>query len=230
MTSENAKIAPAGETAKDLISSPVYKANLEFWERAWAPVKTPYTKMPDLPYMAEIPAYLRKRNAHRVLDLGCGSGWLSIYLARDGFTVTGLDISDQALFLAKTWAEQENLAIKFDTGDIAEMSYAPGSFDAVVANSIFEHLPFDLAVSTLELLKTLLVPGAAFIGCFDKVGGGPGEFYELSDGTHVYTDKPRRGMLLRYFSNDELRRIFGGWSIDRFDELETGSRFVCAHT
>ncbi|HEY9772568.1 MAG TPA: class I SAM-dependent methyltransferase [Planktothrix sp.] len=228
MTAE--KTVEAGEKLAELIASPVYRENLDFWERAWAPVKRPYTEMPDLPYMADILAYLKEGKAKRVLDLGCGSGWLSIYLARQDFQVTGLDISAQALFLAKTWAEQESLVIQFDTGDIAEIQYAPQSFDAVVANSIFEHLTYELADLTMKRLQGLLIPGGSFVGCFDKVGGGPGEYFELSDGTHVYTDKGRKGMLLRYFDDEELKRLFAGWTIDRFETLESGSRFVCAHT
>jgi len=230
MTSENARTANASEKLDQLTSSDVYKENLEFWQRAWAPLKTPYTQMPDLPYLQDIPTCLHERHAHQVLDLGCGSGWLAIFLAREKFKVTGLDVSSQAINLAKMWAQQEQLEIEFDSGDIAKMAYPAGSFDAVVANSIFEHLTSELAQVTLDRLKQLLKPGGVFVGCFDKVGTGPGEFFELSDGTHVYTDKGRRGMMLRYFSNDELRQMFDGWTITRFDELDNGSRFVCAHT
>ncbi len=186
--------------------------------------------MPDLPYLSAIEPYLKERKSVRVLDLGCGSGWLSIFLARAGFKVTGLDIAPQALNLAQMWAQQEQLNIKFEVGDIAEMPYEAGAFDAVVANSIFEHLTHELAEITMKRLKKFIVPGGAFIACFDKVGGGPGEYYELSDGTHVYTDKGRKGMLLRCFSNDELRQFLHGWTIDKFDDLESGSRFVCAHS
>jgi SAM-dependent methyltransferase len=228
MPADNAPTKDSNDKLSELLTSPVYKENLTFWERAWAPVKTPYTQMPDLPYLSDIVSHLRKKGAKRILDLGCGSGWLSIYLARNGFQVTGLDIAEQALNLAKMWAEEEGHDIQFDVGDIAKMPYPERSFDAVVANSIFEHLPFDLASSTLARLKDLLVPGGTFIGCFDKVGGGPGEYYELSDGTHVYTDKGRRGMLLRFFDDDELRKLFEGWSLEKFEEISSGSRFVCA--
>jgi SAM-dependent methyltransferase len=230
MTTDNAGTASAGERLDELTSSDIYKENLDFWQRAWAPLKTPYTQMPDLVYLNDIPASLREHNASTVLDLGCGSGWLAIFLARENFKVTGLDVADQALNLAKMWAQQENLEIQFDLGDIAKMPYQPESFDAVVANSIFEHLTTALAQATIDRVRLLLKPGGIFIGCFDKVGTGPGEYYELSDGTHVYTDKGRRGMMLRYFNDEELRTMFAGWTIIRFDELESGSRFVIAVT
>lgn len=214
----------------ELKHSPVYRQNLEFWERAWNMVKTPYTQLPDLPYIAWIPARLEERGARRILDLGCGSGWLSIYLARNHFHVTGVDISENAVRLGRQWAAKENLDITFDQSDIAELPYPSGAFDAVVANSIFEHFTISLARVTLDKVKNMLVPGGVFIGCFDKVGGGPGEYFELDDGTHVYTDKARQGMLLRYFSDDELKELFSGWTILELTTLESGSRFVVAHT
>lgn len=211
-------------------NSDIYRENIAFWDKAWNPVKTPYTQMPDLPYLESIPQKLREYNAKTVLDLGCGSGWLSIYLARQGFSVTGVDIAEQAINLARTWAEQENLKATFDTGDISSMTYAEAGFDAVVANSIFEHLTLDLAQETVAELETLLKPGGIFFGCFDLVGTGPGEYFELADKTHVYTDKGRKGMLLRCFSDTELRQLFSNWQIITLDTIESGSRLLWART
>jgi SAM-dependent methyltransferase len=191
-------------------------------------VKQPYTQMPDLPYLPRVPVYLQACQARTVLDLGCGSGWLSVYLARQGFAVTGLDISEQALNLAQTWSAQERLPIVFDLGDIAEIKYSSNSFDAVVANSIFEHLTYDLAKATIARLYEILNPNGCLIACFDKVGTGPGEYFELPDCTHVYTDKGRQGMLLRCFSDQELLALFENWKIVDFETFDTGSRFIVA--
>lgn len=230
MTFEDLMNPETRERLENLLSSDVYRDNLEFWERAWNMVKEPYTKLPDLEYLNTIPETLTKRSVRSVLDLGCGTGWLSVFLAKQGFNVTGLDISLHAIKLARGWAEKEDLDIHFDVGDIAELPYPDGTFDAVVANSIFEHFPFEVAQVTLQKLKRILVPGGTFIGCFDKVGGGPGEYYELADHTHVYTDKARKGMLLRYYPDQELQNILNGWKIETLKELEGGTRFVVAFT
>jgi 2-polyprenyl-3-methyl-5-hydroxy-6-metoxy-1,4-benzoquinol methylase len=228
MTSEN--IAEATKHLESWLKSDVYLENIHFWQRAWNMVKVPYTQLPDLPYLASIPAGLKASGVRSVLDLGCGSGWLSIYLARQGFIVTGIDLAEHAVELAKTWADQEKLEITFDKGDIAELPYPPGSFDAIVANSIFEHFTAELAAVTVARLKSILVPGGTFFGCFDKVGTGPGEYFSLADGTHVYTDKGRQGMLLRNFEDSELKKLFAGWKITEFQTLASGSRIVWANS
>lgn len=185
----------------------VYQENITFWEKAWNMCKVPYTQLPDLSYIPRIADELKKNGAKKVLDLGCGSGWLAVYLARQGFEVVGVDVSAQAINLANTWASQEDLKISFDVADASQLQYQAGSFDAVVANSIFEHFPIKQAQQLTDKVNTMLKDGGIFIGCFDKVGGGPGEYYTLEDGTHVYTDKARKGMMLRRYELDELHSL-----------------------
>jgi SAM-dependent methyltransferase len=230
MSSDNPRSASQAADIGALLKSDTYRHNVEFWERAWGMVKAAYTQLPDLPYITAIPEGLERSGARRVLDLGCGSGWLSIYLARAGFLVAGIDVAAHAIELAQSWANNEGLEIQFDCGDIGDLPYPPGSFDAIVANSIFEHLTYDLAAATLARLKTILVPGGTFFGCFDKVGGGPGKYYALTDGTHVYTDKGRRGMMLRYFADEELKTLFAGWTITSIHTTDSGSRIIWARS
>lgn len=171
-------------------------------------VKVPYTQLPDLDYIPRIPVELESKKTTRILDLGCGSGWLSVFLARNGFQMLGVDVAEHAIELAKTWAEDEGLKIDFRVQDISELDFPENYFGAVVANSIFEHLTLDLARQTVDKLCPMIEPGGLVIGCFDKVGTGPGEYFKLEDGTQVYTDKGRKDMILRCFSDQEIRDLF----------------------
>jgi len=49
----------------------------------------------------------------RVLDVGCGEGFYAIYLASKGFDVMGIDISENAIRLAKENAAKQGVKIKF---------------------------------------------------------------------------------------------------------------------
>jgi len=218
------------DSAQEILDSKVYAENVDFWNRAWGPVKTAYTQMPDLPYLNWLMSELAKKAPANVLDLGCGSGWLSILLARNGFDVTGVDVADQAIVLAKDWAAQESHTIDFQVKDMAKLEFNSGSFEACVANSIFEHFPIELTRTIFSQLKTIMAPNAVFIGCFDKVGTGPGEYYKLGDETHVYTDKGRKGMLLRCYSDEELEKILteSGFEMTQKETLESGTRYIVA--
>lgn len=213
----------------DTILSPeIYKENLAFWERAWNMVKTPYTQMPDLAYIPRIPMALETKKSSRLLDLGCGSGWLSVFLARNGFKVTGVDVAKHAIELAQTWADEENLPIEFETQDISQLNYSKGYFGGIVANSIFEHLTYELAKQTVDILEEILEPGGVLVACFDKVGTGPGEYFKLDDGTQVYTDKGRLGMILRCFSDEEIAVLFSNWKIEELSPVSEITRMLIA--
>lgn len=213
---------------KNVLDQKVYDENIAFWERAWSMVKAPYKQLPGLSYVERIPQVLSDNKVNKVLDLGCGSGWLSIYLGSKGFDVLGIDCSKQAINLGNIWAQEDNISAHFKVQDLATMEFPPANFEAVVANSIFEHFPKEFATEMAAKVYSMLKPGGVFVGCFDNVGGGPGEYYCLEDGTHVYTDKGRQGMLLRKYSDEELEEMFSSFATYKVDIVDGDSRFVVA--
>src|SRR5205085_8930194 len=66
----------------------------------------------------------------RTLELGCGTGTNAVFLAAQGFEVTAVDISRQAVEQAQTWASRAGVSILFRQGDILELTDlgAPYSF------------------------------------------------------------------------------------------------------
>jgi SAM-dependent methyltransferase len=76
---------------------------------------------------------LEVRSGARFLDLACGTGGVALVAARAGADVTGLDISADQIAKARTLAEDEGLAIRFDEGDAQALPYGDASFDAVAS-------------------------------------------------------------------------------------------------
>ena len=68
----------------------------------------------------------------RVLDVACGTGNLTIPLARQGCIVTGVDIAPNLLIQARERAAIEDVTAIFDEGDAEALPYADASFDTVV--------------------------------------------------------------------------------------------------
>ncbi len=91
----------------------------------------------------------------RVLDAACGTGNLSIPLARQGALVTGLDIAPNLLVQARERAAAEHLAIAFDEGDAEQLPYADASYDAVVTmfGAMFAPRPEVVARELARVLK-----------------------------------------------------------------------------
>ena len=206
----------------------IYEDNLRFWHDAWQRVSKPHKELPKLPYIHEITRKLKKYQVKKVLDLGCGSGWLSIFISKYGFDITGIDTAKPAIELGKTWAGEDNATVNFLVGDLLNLPFKEGTFGAVVCNSVIEHFRFDQAKIIFDKVHNILADKGFLFGCFDLVGTGKGEYFELNDGTHIYTDQMRKGMMLRNYSDQELRELLAKFDIMSFDKNSYGSRLVWA--
>jgi 2-polyprenyl-3-methyl-5-hydroxy-6-metoxy-1,4-benzoquinol methylase len=79
----------------------------------------------------EIDRILRLAPGKRALDIACGEGRNSVFLAQQGFQVTGLDISDVGLGKAAQRAEEAGVLIDFQQVDLDEYRFT-GQFDLII--------------------------------------------------------------------------------------------------
>ncbi|MGD0339229.1 MAG: class I SAM-dependent methyltransferase [Bacteroidota bacterium] len=94
----------------------------------------------------------------RILDYGCGSGWLSVYFAKQGAYINGFDISSKLVELAVKRAEINGVSSRtiFRKMIAEKLEYENNSFDFVIGISILHHI--DLEEGSQEL-KRVLKPG-----------------------------------------------------------------------
>lgn len=100
-------------------------------------------------------------NDRRVLDLGCGGGLIAEQAARKGARVTGIDISQAALGVARRHAAGNCLKIGYLRGATEELPFDENSFDVVIAFDVLEHVS-DLS-ATIGEVSRVLRPGGRFI-------------------------------------------------------------------
>ncbi|HEX3769836.1 MAG TPA: bifunctional 2-polyprenyl-6-hydroxyphenol methylase/3-demethylubiquinol 3-O-methyltransferase UbiG [Polyangiaceae bacterium] len=112
---------------------------------------------------ATIQAHLGPRA--RVLDIGCGGGFLSNALARAGHAVTGLDASADSLAVAAR--RDETGSVRYERGDALALPYEPGSFDAVCAMDFLEHVEAP-ARAVAEAARVLRPGGLFFFHTFNR--------------------------------------------------------------
>ena len=105
----------------------------------------------------------------RVLDLGCGAGIVTVELARRARTI-GLDVSGGQLALARRTAP----GAAFVRADIAEVAFAPASFDVVAAFWSLIHVRRDRHAEVLGRIRTWLRPGGLLVGTLGS-GDNPDE-------------------------------------------------------
>ena len=69
---------------------------------------------------------------HRILDVGCGYGRITIPLAKMGYQVEGIDLSPNLLEEAKKQAKIAKLKLAFKVGDMRSLPYKDKHFDIVI--------------------------------------------------------------------------------------------------
>lgn len=98
---------------------------------------------------------------HRVLDLGCGTGTLTLLVkaTHPGAEVVGLDSDPKALGIATSKASKAGLSIALDVGMSFDLPYPESSFDRVLSSLLFHHLTSENKLRTLREVHHVLRPG-----------------------------------------------------------------------
>lgn len=100
--------------------------------------------------------------AKQVLDIGCGIGDTSVFFAKRGAKVVGIDISPKAIEISKKLSKlhQTNNLTKFKTGDIQKLDYKANSFDIVNGKAVLHHVDLNQAITEVH---RVLKPGGIAI-------------------------------------------------------------------
>ncbi|MGB8945489.1 MAG: methyltransferase domain-containing protein [Streptomyces sp.] len=142
----------------------------------------------------------------RALDLGCGPGRNSLYLASLGFQVDAVDLSPAAVAWAEERAREAGADIRFRRGDAFALTEAElgGPYDLIHDSGCFHHLPPHRRVSYLSLLDRALAPGG-HLALTSFAAGDAGSGSELPD-ADLYRASGLQGGLA--YTPESLRWIF----------------------
>lgn len=136
----------------------------------------------------------RWRSGGRLLDVGCGAGIYLSEMRKLGWTVEGVDISEQACAAAF-----EEFGIRPYCGAVQDAPFAEACFDVVTIWETLEHVPDPLP--TLRRCLALLVPGGRLLGAVPNYRS----LYRFWFGpAYLHLDLPRH---LFHYSIDSLARV-----------------------
>jgi SAM-dependent methyltransferase len=159
----------------------------------------------------------------RALDLGCGSGrhlWLlenmSAMLGLEhSIQAHGLDISAQALELARSWQADRFPGATLRHYDGNAIPYANDQFDMVLSYGVFDHMPFESAVALSREMLRVMRPGAVgCLGIHSSRDGAFGKGQPAGRNEFLLSGDCEKGILQHYFDEDELRSLLKPFSID----------------
>lgn len=143
-----------------------------------------------------------KIKACKAIDIGCGEGYYSIYLASKGFDVLGIDLSERAIHYAKENAAKCGVNVRFAAMDIADLGKLKERFDFVLEWEVMHHIMPPQRQKYVEDVDKLLNHNGKYLSvCFNEQSpefGGAGKKYRKSSlETTLY-----------YSSQSELKELF----------------------
>lgn len=191
------------EALLKLLDELIAEKSAEWWTRFYSDPnrKCPFFTVNADENLFELVEKGEFRAPAKVLDIGCGNGRNSIYLAKHGFDVEAVDFSETAIELAKENAAKANVSVKFHCRSIFDFEYAAKSFDAIYDSGCFHHIAPHRRPDFLALVANALKTGGIFaMVCFAPGGGS--DFSDLE----VYQNQTTGGGLS--FTEESLRKIF----------------------
>jgi SAM-dependent methyltransferase len=178
----------------------------------------------------------KSHNQHpRLLDLGCGNGWLSIFLTSKGFKVEGIDSSPVAITQAQKLAMERNETVSFTLGNALTFPFDENSFDVVFDRGLLHHLPESAWPQYVFGVNRVLKPkGWMYLGVFsdtsNKRGFSPTETGKME---YRYTDDRTGFESYDHFFNEAIiRELFGDvFLVDKveFDDQPSGDGSLLIH-
>lgn len=98
----------------------------------------------------------------KILDLGCGTGWTSIFLARHGYEVVGRDIAEDMITAAQSLKTTQTIGdnLQFEVGDFEDTEILP-IFDAVIFFDSLHHAEDE--AQAIRFAAQALKPGGVMI-------------------------------------------------------------------
>jgi len=182
------------------------------WERKYPLCVCKEKERPfrEIKYFAD---FLRKKGIikGKILDLGCGYGIESLYLANLGFDVTGIDINNEAIKYARKKAHNKK-NIKFICGDALkfEKKLKPNSFDMVIDSAFSHTLRKKERVKNIrDIYKILKKNGWLFFFNFSNED----EYCKKYCPKRRWTFRKGIRLYCHFFTKEEIRKLLKNFNI-----------------
>jgi SAM-dependent methyltransferase len=153
---------------------------------------------------------LREAGVRTILELGCGTGNDAARLAHEGYAVTAIDLSREAIGQAQ--ARFGSLA-RFLVADMTQqLSFPDGTFDAVMSNVALHMFPDRVTRVVFAQVDRLVRPGGLFVFHVNSLEDRPlrGRRLPARELEPDYVVE-KSGQTMHFFSEAYLRELLAGW-------------------
>jgi len=161
-------------------------------------------------HLRELLDELRGRSG-RLLEVGCGIGVDSVHLARCGFDVTAIDLTEEAIEVARAFARRRAVSIDFRVGNAESLEFPDASFDALYSFGVLHHTP-DIERAVGEVRRVLRPGGTAHVMLYHARSLVHLVHWLLRLPYESPRDRKDQCPVVYTFTRKEARALFSGFS------------------
>jgi len=196
------------------------------WENYYSTLKRlPGRLKKTVPFVVKDLPILKRYKVKNVLDLGCGAGRPSVFLAKNSFNVVSIDVSKSALRIGRKWVRKERLTnVAFVCGTMTNLPFCNCHFDAVISVSVIHHaVKNDIAKTVAEVYRILNENGVflANVASVEDPRFAKGEKVEAGTFRILEAFEERRfEELHHFFTKQELSKLLAIFGKARIELLK----------
>lgn len=157
------------------------KDDQNFWDKKFSDPNTEFNRQPSRLLIEAI----RGRKPGSALDLGMGQGRNAVYLAREGWHVTGVDMSDLAVAQAKAHAAQAGVSLNAVLDGLDHYDFGKNRWDIIIL--FYLHAWYNSArPRSAQRIYDALNPGGLLV--IEGFAGRPKYMFQPNELLHDFTD------------------------------------------
>jgi SAM-dependent methyltransferase len=199
--------------------------------------------------MPELAKLFKEKGIEKILDLGCGSGRHTVYFAKKGFDVYGIDVAPVGLKITRDWLKKENLRANLKLGSFfKKLPYKDNFFGAVIAVQAISHGRIENIRKLIKEIERVLKPNGLIFIAFTQRSGvknwrvgsihkerfigddGISIFYErrkiLGPRTQVPIEGTEKGLIHYIFDKNAIKKEFRDFKIHRLSLDSKKCRYI----
>jgi len=189
---------------------------IDNWDKLYKLKSIPWDSGKEEKILSEL-IIKRKIQKGLTLDLGCGQGTDTVYLAKNGFPVTGIDISLAGLKLAEQKAKREGLKVTLCQGDVLNLPFTAESFFFINDRGCFHHIEKQKRQDySREIYRTLKKEGIFLLRFFGEkyfVSRGSGQKIFKSDVIELFSHFFHIGNIYDYKGKGNKWSVEMSWAL-----------------
>lgn len=188
----------------------------KMFEREYAEKECLWGLSPDPLLVANI----RDIPVGEALDLGTGEGRYALFLAENGFRVTGIDMSSRAIMKFLNIANKRKLRVEGLVMDVRNFEFKPSAYNFIVASHVLHFFGKKDVYELVSKIIRSLVPGG-YVYIVDFTMSDPS--FKVAKKALKQTEEntfysPKLSSYVYFFSHNEMKNMFDGFDMKVYKE------------